>query len=340
MKQNQNRRRFIKTTGLAAAGLGFASSSFGKSLLSIHESGFAGTRIGIIGLDTSHGVSFAKALNSPAADYGGYKIVAAYPYGSKEIKSSFERIAGYIEDVKKVGVEIVGSVEELLNKVDVVMLETNDGRLRPAQALQVIKAGKPFFMDKPAAVSVKDLVTIFNAAKKANVPVFTSSALRFTPGAQEVVNGKIGKVLGADAYSPATLESTHPDLYWYGIHGVETIFTVMGSGCKEVVRLGNEGTDVVVGTWNDGRIATLRGTRTGKHLYGGTAFGENGTALIGDYAGYNPLLLKIIEFFKTGVAPVKPEETLEIYAFMEAADLSKKNNGAPVTLASVLNKTK
>lgn len=339
MNQNQNRRKFIRSTGLTLAGLGIAGSSIGKTINFIADTKILGKRVGIIGLDTSHSVAFTKALNDPAAsaDFGAYKIVAAYPYGSKEIKSSYDRIPEYTEDVKKLGVEISPTIKDLLSKVDVVLLETNDGRLHLEQALQVIKAGKPLFIDKPVAANFKDASTIFSAAKKAGVPVFSSSSLRYTPGAQDIAKGKLGKVLGADTYSPCTLESTHSDLFWYGIHGVETLFTVMGTGCKEVVRIYTPGTEMVIGTWNDGRIGTFRGTRTGKHIYGGTAFGEKGAATVGDYGGYNPLLIKIVEFFKTGIAPVSPEETLEIYAFMEAAAISKDKNGAPVSLASVYN---
>jgi predicted dehydrogenase len=304
--------------------------------------GIAGTRVGIIGLDTSHSIAFTKALNDPAAsaDFAGYKVVAAYPFGSKELKSSFDRIAGYAEDIKKLEVKISPSIDELLKDVDVVLLETNDGRLHLEQALQVIEAGKPFFIDKPIAASLEDAKAIFDAAKKANVPVFSSSSLRFTAGAQEIAKGKIGKVFGADAFSPATFESTHPDLFWYGIHGVEILYTIMGTGCKEVVRVYTPETDMVIGTWEDGRIGTFRGTRNGKHIYGGTAFGEKGAASVGDYAGYNPLLVQIIDFFRTGKVPVQPEETLEIYAFMEAAQVSRQNNGAPVTLASVYRNIK
>src|SRR5690606_1547364 len=121
-------------------------------------------------------------------------------------------------------------IDELLRSVDVILLETNDGRLHLEQALQVIKAGKPLFIDKPIAASLKDAAAIFAAAKQANVPVFSSSSLRYIEGAQEIAKGKLGKVLGADTYSPCTLESTHPDLFWYGIHGVETLYTVMGTG--------------------------------------------------------------------------------------------------------------
>ena len=93
---------------------------------------------------------------------------------------------------------------------------------------------------------------------------------------------------------------------------------------------------MAVGTWKNGRVGTFRGIRDGSSGYGGTAFGTKGIDQIGAYGGYRPLLVEIVKFFRTGVAPVSPEETLEIYAFMEAADASKRNGGGPVTLESVL----
>ncbi len=329
-----DRRKFIKTTTVAGIGLGLAGS-----VLPLFAKGasVAGKRIGIIGLDTSHSTAFTKEINgaNSTLDYGGYKVVAAYPRGSYDIASSADRIPGMIEEMKKMDVEIVDSISALLEKSDVILLETNDGRLHLEQALPVFKAGKPLFIDKPIAASLEDAILIFEASKHYKVPVFSSSSLRFTSSAQAVVNGKIGNVLGAEAYSPATIEKTHPDFFWYGIHGVELLYTAMGTGCKELIRIHTEGTDVTVGTWNDGRIGTFRGTRTGKHLYGGTAFGENGDAELGPYDGYKPLLVEIIKFFQTGVPPVSPEETLEICAFMEAADESKRKKGTRVLLSDI-----
>lgn len=334
MKKKLNRRDFVKTAAIGGIGLGLAgnvTSIYGKS------SSAAG-KVGIIGLDTSHSVAFTKALNSPDAgpEYGGYKVVAAYPKGSDDIKSSVDRIPGYTEDVRKIGVEIVNSVEELINRVDVVLLETNDGRLHLEQALQVMKAGKRMFIDKPIAASLHDTIAIFEAAKHYKVPVFSSSSLRYIPGAKEIAEGSVGKVLGADTYSPATIEKTHPDLFWYGVHGVETLFTVMGTGCKNVVRTYTDNTDLVAGTWQDNRIGTFRGIRYGKADYGGTVFGEKGIAVLGKYSGYNPLLVEIIRFFQTGVVPVNPEETTEIFAFMAAAEESKQRGGTAVDIEEVI----
>ncbi|GAB3912691.1 Gfo/Idh/MocA family protein [Mucilaginibacter boryungensis] len=340
MNQDHSRRNFIRNAAIAGIGVTLANQapfySYAKNKLSDN------LRIGIIGLDTSHSVAFVQALNKDKAnaEYMGYKVVAAYPQGSRDIQTSVERIPGYTTEVKKLGVEIVGSIKDLLKKVDVVMLETNDGRLHLEQATEVLKSGKRLFIDKPIAASLADAIAIFEVAKKYNVPIFSSSSLRFTAGAQAVVAGSVGKVLGADAYSPEKFEKTHPDLFWYGIHGVETLFTVMGTGCKTVSRFTTPGADVVVGIWEGERIGTFRGLHDGKQQYGGTVFGDKGVTTLGAYGGYDPLLIKVLEFFKTGIPPVTEKETLEICAFMEAADESKKNNGAPISMDDMYKRAK
>ncbi len=337
--KNIKRRNFIKTASLVGLGLGIE----GYAAMSTKQIKAKVTRVGIIGLDTSHSIAFTKLLNAVDVEpeLAGYPVVAAYPWGSKDIESSTSRIPKYTEEIKEMGVKIVGSIAELLKEVDVVLLETNDGRPHLEQALQVFKAGKPVFIDKPVAASFSDVHAIFEAAKAYKVPMFSSSSLRYAKNAQEVRQGStIGKVLGASAYSPASLEKTHPDLYWYGIHGVELLFTVMGPGCKSVSRTHTVDTDVVVGIWDDGRVGTFRGGRSGKIGYGGTVFGENGNAQIGPYDGYKPLLVQIVEFFRTGKSPVDPQETLEIYAFMEAADESKRNGGKPILLDTVFSSVK
>ncbi|OGV66382.1 MAG: dehydrogenase [Lentisphaerae bacterium RIFOXYA12_FULL_48_11] len=334
------RRRFLGTT--IATGVG-ASLLGGIMPTSRAAESAKGLRVGIIGLDTSHSPAFTKLLNDPKAeaDLGGYRVVAAYPYGSREIESSFKRIPGYIEDMKKLDVVITESIAELLDKVDVVLLETNDGRLHLEQALQVFKAGKRVFIDKPLAASLADAVAISEAAKKSNVLFFSSSSLRFIESIQKLAkDNTAGKILGATTYSPCSIEKTHPDLVWYGIHGVEMLFAIMGTGCRSVTRVHTEQTDFVTGVWEGDRIGTYRGLRGGKKDYGGTVFGEKAIISLGSYGGYRPLLVEIVKFFQTGQAPVRPEETVEMFAFMEAADESKKQGGAPVSIAAMFEKAK
>lgn len=314
-----------------------------RIFLSIMLSGFlfvsqAQVKIGIIGLDTSHATAFTKFINGNTDEYKDFQIVAAYPYGSKTIKSSFDRIPGYIEQVEKMGVEVVSSIAELLDKVDCVLLETNDGNLHLEQAYEVFKAGKIVFIDKPIGANLPQAIAIFELAKQYNVPVFSSSALRYVPESQKLRNGEQGKVIGANCYSPGTLEPSHADMAWYGIHSIEGLFTVMGTGCKTVTRISSEGTDVVVGLWDDGRIGSIRGIRDGKGMYGGYAFTDQGIVSTGQYQGYEALLREILKFFETRVPPVSELETLEIFTFIEAADASKRAGGKPVSTHKVYEK--
>ena len=299
-------------------------------------------RIGIIGLDTSHSVAFTEILNSKECLAGleKYHVVAAYPHGSRDIESSVSRIPQYTKQVEEMGVEIVSSISELLERVDGVLLETNDGRLHLEQVLPVLKAGKPVFIDKPMAASLADVIAIFMAAEHYGTPAFSTSPLRYGEETQAVRNGAIGKVLGCDTYSPCLLEPTHPDLFWYGVHGVEALFTIMGTGCESVQCNHLPDADVVVGKWKDGRLGTFRGTRTGQRHYGGIAFGEKSDKLIGQDAGYRPLVVDIVHFFQHGRTLVKPEETIEIFAFMQAAQESKLLDGASVSLEYVLQKAR
>ena len=310
--------------------------------LTFAEESMPQLKIGIIGLDTSHAPAFAKILNDPAAkdDVAGCRVVAAYPQGSPDIESSVSRVPQYTQELEALGVEIVDSIDALLERVDCVLLETNDGRPHLEQALPVLAAKKPLFIDKPVAGSLADAVAIYKAAEEFGTPVFTSSSLRFTDGAQALRRGDFGEIFGCDTYSPCALEKTHPDLFWYGIHGVESLFTVMGPGCESVTRVSSPDAEIVVGVWKDGRVGTFRGIHKGPKGYGGTAFTTKGMQQIGPYGGYRPLVVEIVKMFRGGKPPVNAAETLEIYAFMEAADESKRQDGRGVKVAEVLEKAR
>jgi predicted dehydrogenase len=298
-------------------------------------------RLGMIGLDTSHVIAFTRVINDPAKNYG-CKVVAGYPGGSPDIPSSADRVDKFTRQMKdEFGVEIVDSIEELCRKVDGVLLESVDGRPHLEQVRPVIEAKKPVFIDKPMAGNLADVLEIFQLAWEHNVPCWSSSSLRFGPGVIDIrKNSEVGTVLGCAAFSPCSLEEHHPDLYWYGVHGVEILFTIMGTGCESVRRIQSKDTEFVVGVWKDGRIGTYRGIRKGKSDYGALVYGTKGIVQSGRYGGYEPLVVEIIRFFKTGQVPVTAEETTEIFAFMSAADESKAKNGEPVLISTLIEKAK
>ena len=205
------------------------------------------------------------------------------------------------------------------------------------QVKAVLGAKKPVFLDKPVAASLKEAVEIFRLAEEAGTPLFSSSALRWYPGVVEVANAKVASPSGASSYGPAPIQPFHPDLYFYGIHPTEALFTVLGSGCVSVVCTSGEGASVVTGQWNDGRIGTLYAMHCWPAPYKVSLFGKGQVfEQHTDSGDYTPLVREIVKFFKTRQPPVTAAKTLEIYAFMEAADVSKRSHGAPVLLSDVL----
>lgn len=321
-----SRRDFMRLSGIVGSSLLLSSK-----LEVVHAAPKRATtlntvkKIGIIGLDTSHSEVFTRLINQGEV-VSDYKVVAAYPHGSADIPSAIEMKPRIIEAVRSLGVKLVDSIDDLLKEVDYVLLESNDGRPHLEQALKVMKARKPMFIDKPIAHNYADALRIFEASKKYKSPIFSSSALRYEQHIVEAKEGKFGAVLGADVYTPASFDPHHLDFAWYGIHGVEMLYTLMGVGCEKVVRTHAPDFDVVTGYWKDGRIGSVRGIRKGAAGIAGTAYCQNAIVSVGPFVTYVPLVEEILKFFNTGVAPVAEMETLEIFRFMEAADASKKTN--------------
>lgn len=316
-------------------------------------------RVGVIGTDNYQAVAFTELYHNPKAegDLKGLKVVAAYAGGSKDIPDNEKDAAKWAEALTKLGVEVVKSPEEVLKKCDAVMVMSADGRAHLEQLKPILKAGKPVYVGRPLAASLADVVEIFRLAAESKTPIFSCSQHRFSPGFIGMRNHpEVGAVIGADVYGGCPREPHHPDLFWHGVHGVETLYTILGPGCVSVTRTSTEMADVVVGEWKDGRVGTFRGIRKGAVKYSGTVFGAKGVSITGvyghgvpvkgvaptddKYMGYEPTAVEIAKFFKTGKPPVTADETIELFAFMEAADESVRQKGAPVKLADVLAKAK
>ncbi len=294
-------------------------------------------RLGFVGTDTSHVTAFTKMLNDPAAPdhIAGAKVVAAYKGGSPDIESSRSRIEKFTQELRdKWQVRIFDSIPEMCKNVDAVLIESVDGRVHLAEARQVIAAHKPVFIDKPLASTLEDAREIARLAKDAGVPWFSASSLRFGG----VMKLRSEDLDGAATWGPGPLEEHHHlDLSWYAIHPLEMLYTLMGQGCEQVTRITGGDADLIVGRWKGGRIGTIRALRPyGK--YGAVAFlrgqgkGQTAESSAEPSDGYAPLVREIVKFFETGTPPVPNAETLEMFAFMDAAQRSKEAGGKPMTL--------
>ncbi len=300
-------------------------------------------KVGIIGLD-AHALPWTKIIHDPQAarPVADMRIAAAVSAFSPDIPFSKDHIEANTAAMRELGVEICDGIEAMLPKVDAVMVLSIDGRPHLRQARPVFAARKPVFIDKPVASSLAEALVLFREARASGTPCFSSSSLRYSPGIAGMTNhAAVGRVLGCDAYgNNRSILPGHPDLFYYGIHGSEMLFTIMGSGCQTVSRVQGETADLVTGVWTDGRVGTFRGILNGSTAFGATVFGEKGIAPAGKFEGYEPLLVEIARFFRTGQPPISAEETIEIYAFMEAADESLRQGGLPVSIQSVLEKAR
>lgn len=291
-------------------------------------------KVGIVGTDTSHVIAFTRILNDPshADSVPGARVVAAYKGGSADVESSHTRVEKYAEELRsKWGLEIVPEIAALCGKVDAILLESVDGRKHLPQFREVVKCGKPVFIDKPLASTLADAREIARLAQQHRVPWFSTSSLRYSDAALQF---RSADNQGAITWGPGPTEEHHQlDLSWYGIHPVELLFTLMGPGCETVTRTEAANQTEVTCIWKGGRVGTVRTLRPYGD-YGAVVFREKQVLQSGPKmkVNYAPMLKEIVTFFQTGKPPVAPETTLEIFAFMDAAQRSKAAGGKPVPM--------
>ena len=294
-------------------------------------------RLGIVSCDTSHVVQFTMRLNhigiSEDQWVDGGQVVAAVP-GTSLV--SPERIPGFVQQLRDFGVEILERPGDLLGRVDAVFVEANDGSVHTDLALPFVDAGLPVFVDKPLATTVEDARRMVDAARAKGTPLFSASSLRYALELQGLKrDAQVGDIIGADAYSPAALHPRNPGLFNYGVHAVEMLYELMGTGCQSVRCVWEEGAEVVVGRWVDGRLGTVRGTRSGAHSYGFTVFGEKRVVPVAVDARfiYRELLKVIVRMLETHSWPLSPEQLVEPVAFQVAAHESAQRGGEEIRLA-------
>ena len=299
-------------------------------------------RIGLVGLDTSHAEQFTMRLNDPAnpGHVPGGRVVAAVPVASEDLPESVGRIDEFVGVLKsKYGVRMMDDIVAMCRDVDAVMILSLDGRPHLQQAIEVLSAGKPCFVDKPVAATLEDAVKIFLMAERLKVPVMSASALRWFSGVTEIVGASAVPPRAAISWGPAPSIPHLPDLYFYAIHATEALFTVMGSGCQSVTRTTTPYESVVCGVWNGARTGTLHALHTlpmHSKDYKLVRIDDGAVTEQKNLGDYTPMLREIIKFFETGVSPVTPAQTLEIYGFLQAAEESKKLGGIPVSVRDVL----
>ena len=285
-------------------------------------------RLGIVGLD-GHGPVFANAVNADGKMEGA-RVTHAMCVPSVMIPE--EKLAENVEKTRALGVEIVEDPDELAAAVDGILINHDDGSKHLELATRFADKGKPLFVDKPFEATAEKAGQIVALCRQGNTPVMTASALRFSPEIRRVIeNVDAGRMVSAMAYAPHSPKPTMPGWIYYAIHAVEPLYTLMGPGCVEVRSQDSESGPVAVGTWEDGRLGIAKAIANSARGYGFVAWQENAVeAATVDVKGiYDGLLSNIKSFMQTGEAPADPIESVEVIAFLEAANASMAEDGAP-----------
>ncbi|MBB6735163.1 Gfo/Idh/MocA family protein [Cohnella zeiphila] len=297
-------------------------------------------RIGIVGTDTSHSIAFAELLNDRSHRYRvpGGEVVLAYPGGSPDFELSRSRVAGFAEEMsRRFGVWMADRPEQVAAECDAVLLLSADGRVHLEQFEAVAVGGKPVFIDKPLACSLKEATAIAELARAKSVPVMSSSALRYAEALTKQLQGREDdRPVGVDCYAPMFMEPTQRGYFWYGIHSAEMLYAILGTGCRCVRASGSGDAETIVGVWSDGTVGTIRGSRSGGFPFAAAIARERSSSFANiaseEKPFYASLLEQVMEMFRTGVPAVGMSETLEIIRFVEAANQSRENGGGPVEL--------
>ena len=298
-------------------------------------------KIGLVNLDTSHVIAFSQRLHHKGVDEGQWVdgAVTTHAWRGQSNVRTPEQVEEYAQQLKNdFGITLVDNLEDMIDQVDGVCIEANEGWRHLELAKPFIKAGKHCFVDKPFTSNYAEAKQLVELAKETGAGLMSCSSLRWSDELLEFCDEHAGHITGVDAITPSPYHWANPGLLHYGIHGVEILFAVMGVGCQDVRSLSLADQEFCVGRWGDGRIGTLRGCHNGPWTYAFRA-----TTTTPDKAGvftvpinaaniYRNMLREMVNFFGTGVSQVPVEQTLEIMGFMDAALASAKMSGLPAAM--------
>lgn len=297
-------------------------------------------RIGIIGLDISHASRFREILNDPSNPHHvpGGRIVKAYPGGTDTFHLSASRVPQFSQEYAENNIELTDSIENMTD-CDAFCILSSVGDQHLEQFKAVAKFGKRVFIDKPLACSYKDALAIARIAREYNTAVTTTSSFRFAHGIDDILQSEDQTILNCQVFGKMDMFEDYRDYFWYGVHGCDILYRMMGTGCKAVHAITGEPSDLLVGHWHDGRLGTILTKRGGRWGFGCAVLTDSGYRhgqAENDPPSYALLIRKLLDFFAGGEAPVDIQESLEIMAFLEAASRSRTEGGKLIEIASVL----
>lgn len=226
---------------------------------------------------------------------------------------------------------IVKNPEDVLGKVDAVIIATDKGNEHIWRAKPFIDAGLPVFIDKPLADNTDDLKK-FMEYKKNGAKIMSSSSLRYS---KELIPYTISThELGSLRYINMTMNKS-----WerYGIHALEPVFAITGPGFVSVRNTGSETNNILHLKHRDGidvNLAVIYDSASSPMKIIGTH--DSVTVTIKDsFFSFKKQLEFFIDYIKTGHEPFPFDETVELMKIIIAGIKSRNEGGAEIFLDTI-----
>lgn len=230
---------------------------------------------------------------------------------------------------------IVAQPEDVIGHVDAAIISTDDGDDHIRRVKPFIEAGLPVFVDKPMATNVVDLRQ-FVQWHKTGATILSTSGMRYAPEMRlsDEQRTQLGDLRWVTSFTCKTWER-------YGIHALEAVEPLLGTGFVTVQAHSDAGGDVMHLTHQSGVRITIGalhdayGSFGAVHLYG--TKGQLPLHLTDTYNAFRGQLVAFIDMLKTGTRPLPFDETVELMAVIIAGRLSREQNGTIIHIADILS---
>ena len=225
--------------------------------------------------------------------------------------------------------EVVDRPEEMIGRVDAVIIATDIGSEHVERARPFIEAGVPLFIDKPLCDNLADL-EYFRKMHAAGAKFISSSSMRYCKELLPYFHGnfhEIGELRYISMVMPKKWET-------YGIHALETVFALTGGGYESLRNMGEAGRNIVHLHHSRGFdvvIANVYDIASSDIAVVGNK-GSLNIRTQDSYTSFRRQLVAFVEYLRTGVAPMPFEETEELMKLVAAGIASRDRHGEEIRI--------
>ncbi len=287
-------------------------------------------RIGILGAENSHATAFSRIFNDldPKCEtkYPDMKVVGCF--------SIYPDVCQKLVD--ECGVEFIADKpEDMLGKVDAIMVTARDGKYHPEFARPYIEAGIPAFIDKPFANCSCAAVELAKLAKSKNVPLVGGSSTKLVYDVQQLAYARrtaFEEICGGSVVAPLNMNNEYGGFYFYSSHLAEISLTIFGYNPKSV-RAFRAGDSVTAVVSYDGFNVTNQYIE-GNYTYAGAIYGKGKTVArdIDISMCYQHECKIFVDMLRTGVMSHSYEHLVAPVVLLNAVKKSYENGGEEVEL--------